>query len=156
METATLLVLLLLASPAGSDPGPAVAEALRVETPFGDVLVTPQVPAGHYGERYGGESFWLPGVDEGSSLVRKVIKTAHAHRDRGERVQLTSYLQGARRVYVTDQPPFPGVFWMRVGDQHAWIAGVEKPKKADVKALERTADALEAAAATPQVATAPR
>ncbi len=156
MEPATLLLLLLLAGPAGSDRGPAVSDAVRVETAFGAVLVTPRVPAGHYGERYDGESYWLPGVDEGSSLVRKVIKAAHASRREGERVTLTSYPQGARRVYVTEEPPFPGVFWMRVGEQHAWIAGVEKPKQADVQAIERTAEAVAAASRSPSVGTAPR
>jgi hypothetical protein len=156
MQTATLLILMLLATPGGAQPGPAISDAVMVETAFGPVFVTPQLPAGHYGERYHGESYWLPGIDEGTSLVRKVIRSAKLKRDDGERVPLTRYRVKSRRVFVTDAPPFPGVFWMRVGDRHAWLAGVEKPLKADMAALEATADQIEAAAAPKQLAAAER
>ena len=155
MQAATLLVLMLLATPGGAQPGPAVSDAVLVETAFGPVFVTPHVPAGHYGERYRGESYWLHGIDEGTSLVRKVIRSARLKRDSGERVELTSYRVKSRRVFVTEEPPFPGVFWMHVGDLHVWLAGVEKPLKADMAALEATADQIQAAASK-QVATAPR
>ncbi len=157
MQTATLLVLMLLATPGGAQLGPAVSDAVAIETAFGPVFVTPEVPAGHYGERHRGESYWLPGIDEGTSLVRKVIRSARLKREDGERVELTRYRVKSRRVFVTDEPPFPGVFWMRVGDRHAWLAGVEKPLKADVAALESTAAQIAAAAAKPkQIAAASR
>jgi len=146
---------MLLASPGGAQLGPAVSEAVLVETAFGPVFVTPEVPAGHYGERYRGESYWLPGIDEGTSLVRKVIRSARLKRDDGVRADLTSYRVKSRRVFVTEEPPFPGVFWMRVGARHAWLAGVEKPLKADMAALESAGAQIEAAAAPSQVAAAP-
>ena len=49
MQGAALLVLMLLATPGGAQPGPAVSDAVLVETAFGPVFVTPEVPAGHYG-----------------------------------------------------------------------------------------------------------
>ena len=127
MQGAALLVLMLLATPGGAQPGPAVSDAVLVETVFGPVFVTPEVPAGHYGERHRGEAYWLPGIDEGTSLVRKVIRSARLKRDDGERVELTRYRVKSRRVFVTEEPPFPGVFWMRAGNRHVWLAGVEKP-----------------------------
>jgi hypothetical protein len=147
---------MLLATPGGAQPGPAVSDAVLVETVFGPVFVTPEVPAGHYGERYRGEAYWLPGIDEGTSLVRKVIRSARLKRDDGERVELTRYRVKSRRVFVTEEPPFPGVFWMRAGNRHVWLAGVEKPLMADMAALETTAAQIEAAAAPRQVAAAPR
>jgi hypothetical protein len=147
---------MLLASPGSAQLGPAVSEAVLVETAFGPVFVTPEAPAGHYGERYRGESYWLPGIDEGTSLVRKVIRSAVLKRADAEPAKLTSYRVKSRRVFVTEEPPFPGVFWMRVGDRHAWLAGVEKPLKADVAALETTADQIKAAAAPKQLAAASR
>jgi hypothetical protein len=152
VQTATLLFLLLMANP-GAAEATTVADAVMVRTPFGPVLVTPSVPEGHYGERFDGEAYWLPGVDEGTSLVRKVIRAAHKKRDAGERVALRSLMVENRRVYVTDAAPFPGVFWLRVGDAHAWIAGVEKPMRADVAALEAAAAKL--GAEIPKVGSAP-
>jgi hypothetical protein len=146
---------MLLATPGGAQPGPAVSDAVQVETAFGVVFVTPEIPAGHYGERYRGESFWLPGIDEGTSLVRKVIRSARLKRESGEPVTLTRYRVKSRRVFVTEEPPFPGVFWMRVGGRHAWLAGVEKPLKADMAALEATAEQIRAAESK-QVASAAR
>ncbi len=141
MQTATLLFLLLMANPNAAE-ATTMADAVMVRTAFGPVFVTPTVPEGHYAERFDGEAYWLPGVDEGTSLVRKVIRSAHHRREKGERVALQSMLVSNRRVYVTDATPFPGVFWMKVGDAHAWIAGVEKPMRADVAALEAAATLL--------------
>ena len=155
MQGAALLVLMLLATPGGAQPGPAVSDAVLVETAFGPVFVTPEVPAGHYGERHRGEAYWLPGIDEGTSLVRKVIRSARLKRDDCERVELTRYRVKSRRVFVTEEPPFPGVFWMSVGNRHVWLAGVEKPLKADMAALETTAEQIETAAPK-QVAAGPR
>ena len=153
VQTATLLMLLLMANPDAAQAGITSAEALMVPTPFGPVFVTPSVPDGHYGERFHGEAYWLPGVDEGTSLVRKVIRSARGLREKGERVELQSMLVENRRVFVTDPPPFPGVFWLRVGDAHAWIAGVEKPLRTDMAALEAAAGIL--GVEIPEVAAAP-
>jgi hypothetical protein len=141
MQTATLLFLLLVANPNAAD-ATTLADAVMVRTAFGPVFVTPTVPEGHYGERFDGEAYWLPGVDDGTSLVRKVIRSAHQRRDDGERVALRSMRVENRRVFVTDPAPFPGVFWLKVGDAHAWIPGVEKPLKADITALEAAAARL--------------
>jgi hypothetical protein len=154
VQTATLLFLLLMANPdAAAATTQAEADAVIVRTAFGPVFVTPSVPEGHYGERFDGEAYWLPGVDESTSLVRKVIRSARHKRDAGERVALRSLVVENRRVFVTDDAPFPGVFWLRVGDAHAWIAGVEKPLRADVAALEAAAAAL--GARIPEVGAAP-
>lgn len=140
MQTATLLFLLLMANPGAASP--TMVDAVMVRTRFGPVFVTPTVPAGHYGERFDGEAYWLPGIDEGTSLVRKVIRSAHRLRQEGERVSLQTMLVANRRVFVTDPAPFPGVFWLKVGQAHAWIPGVEKPLRADMEALEAAAAEL--------------
>lgn len=152
MQPATLLFLLLMANPNAAE-ATTLVDAVMIPTSFGPVMVTPSVPEGHYGERFDGESYWLPGVDDGSSLVRKVIRAAHQRRDAGERVALRSMRVENRRVFVTDSPPFPGVFWMKVGDAHAWIPGVQKPMHADLAALEAAASQLGLEA--PSVASAP-
>jgi hypothetical protein len=141
VQPATLMFLLLMANPNAAD-ATTLADAVMVPTSFGPVFVTPTVPEGHYGERFDGEAYWLPGVDDGTSLVRKVIRSARQRRDAGERVTLRSMYVENRRVFVTDSAPFPGVFWLKVGDAHAWIAGVEKPLHADVAALEAAAAKL--------------
>lgn len=151
MQTATFLLLLLLAQPGAAGPPSASAEALLVETAFGPALRTDSVPPGHYAERYPDGAWWLPGVDEGTSLVRKVIRAARAARDTGQPVALETHVADGRRVFVTDAPPFPGVFWLRAGDRHLWIAGVDKPREADLQTLHTIADHLEAP--SPDVAT---
>lgn len=152
MQPATLLFLLLMANPNAAE-ATTLVDAVMVPTSFGPVFVTPTVPEGHYGERFDGEAYWLPGVDEGTSLVHKVIRSARQRRESGERVALRSMHVENRRVFVTDSAPFPGVFWLKVGDAHAWIAGVEKPMHADVAALEAAAAQL--GVEVPSVGSAP-
>jgi hypothetical protein len=91
---AGLMIALALALPAAADLPLAESDAVLVATPFGPVFVTPSVPAGHYGERYADGAYWLPGVADGTSLVRKVIEAARASRRRGERIQLATTLRG--------------------------------------------------------------
>jgi hypothetical protein len=136
-----ILALLLVSGAALADAGPTTTDAVRVETPLGPALVTPQVPVGHYGERYAEGAYWLPGVAEGTSLVRKVIKAARLRRDSGTRIALRSYLAGEHRVYVTQEPPSPGVFWLAAGEGRAWMAGVARPDAEQRAALEAAAAA---------------
>jgi hypothetical protein len=137
---ASLGVALGLAMPAGAngpeDLPPAESDAVLVATVFGPVLVTPSVPEGHYGERYADGAYWLPGVTDGSSLVRKVIEAARASRRRGERIQLATTLRGGQRVWLSETPPFPGVFRLPAGERFAWIAGVTRPDPQQQVALD--------------------
>jgi hypothetical protein len=140
---AAILALVLfaldsLASPrARTEDGGAPLEALRVTTSLGPVLVSAELPPDHYGERFEERAYWLPGVAEGTPLVRKAIQAARSRVDAGERVVVRTRVQGARRVFLTDDEPFPGVYSLAAGETRAWLPGVRTPDEEQIAALEQ-------------------
>ncbi len=112
------------------------ALAIRVDTPFGAVFLSADAPVGHYAERYGEGYYWLPGQVRGTSLVRKVIRSARRHHRRGE-VAGEVRIWRSGEVFISDADPFPGVYTAKSGVRRAWIAGVTRPSDAQRRILDR-------------------
>jgi hypothetical protein len=124
-------------------PPPAVAvEAVRIETPLGPVLLSPDPPPDHYAERFDEGAYWLPGVTEPTPLDRKALRAGRLLRARGKPAVLHVREMGGVRIYTSEGKPFPGVHAIPgAGALWVWIPGVETPSTEQRVQLETVARA---------------
>jgi hypothetical protein len=93
------------------------------------VYATSYAPKGLYWEKVKERNLWVPGAAEATGQVKRDIALAGDMSAPTANATVITYTIGSSLVYLTNQPPLPGIYSQRAGGLHAWMPGVAKPTR---------------------------
>lgn len=95
------------------------------------VYATSYAPKGLYWEKGKDRSLWVPGAAQGTAEVKRDLELARGMSAPTANATVITYTMGSSLVYLTNQPPLPGIYSQRSGSLYAWMPGVAKATAAE-------------------------
>ena len=99
------------------------------------VYSTSYEPNGVYAEQLSGRYFWPPGLADRSSEAKEWIARAAGTEIPTANATVITYTIGDHFVYLTNEPPVPGIYAEQADLLFVWIPGVREPSEDERNAI---------------------